>query len=172
MVSHKIEPIQQDVARFIEKEAMGFMVAVELGAGRFEKLALTDAERRIGIELHKPYIDAYKPTARGLEAIHGNMLHYCRLLDDDVFCGHNVVMLIDSLEHVEMDQGRLLLQALISSFDKILVVTPDGFIEQEHDTWGMGNPYQRHLSGWNEHELSRIGFNVTKRGDLLFGVFQ
>lgn len=71
-----------------------------------------------------------------------------------------VIALLDVLEHLTKTDGNILLQRL-ESWDnqKIVIWTPDGFLEQdEYD----GNPYMKHLSGWTAEEMRQRGYRVDK----------
>jgi hypothetical protein len=91
----------------------------------------------------------------------------------------DIALLIDTLEHISKQDGHDLLSKLQARFRKILVFTPLGFMEQDHDVWGMGNPHQIHVSGWSVEELVAHGFECVAdpgyhvgRGGAIFAVWE
>lgn len=160
--------------------ADGHGLAVEFGAGKFEKIAAVDAERRVGIEICEGYCaDFAKP---GVEIMIGDMRQYRRLLNGHLHCCPNttsrVALFIDSLEHIEKHDGILILQRCQEDFDTILVFAPIGDVPQDEDVWGYGNEWQRHRSSWWPADVKRLGFDVaadeTYHGDhgAMFGTWR
>lgn len=94
--------------------------------------------------------------------------HYIRadVIRDDVslllepFGGTPVdlVTLVGVLEHLPKADGYRLLEKCERLTSKYIVVeTPNGFLDQGPE---FGNEYQRHLSGWFEHDFSGLGYKV------------
>jgi hypothetical protein len=89
-------------------------------------------------------------------------------------------MLIDTIEHLSKEEGLALLRALKGAFRKILVMTPDGYVEQSEDVTGYENEFQVHECGWVESELEAEGFTVHRaenfhphlQKDALFATWQ
>jgi SAM-dependent methyltransferase len=70
----------------------------------------------------------------------------------------DLVTLIDVIEHVPKRQGFELLEKCERLTCKyILIVTPNGFLEQGPE---YGNEFQRHLSGWFAHDFEGMGYTV------------
>lgn len=70
----------------------------------------------------------------------------------------DVVTMIHVIEHLEKDEGIKVLQKLESiSSQFIFVETPNGYTEQGED---YGNPFQKHLSGWEAFDFTALGFKV------------
>ena len=68
----------------------------------------------------------------------------------------DAVILIGVLEHIEREAGLQLIENCKKwASKKIIVTTPNGFIEQKSLD---GNPLQVHLSGWLVKELAALGF--------------
>ena len=71
----------------------------------------------------------------------------------------DTIFLLDVIEHLDKDRGLRLIKLTETLCRKqIVLFTPLGFIEQEHDTiedaWGLsGANLQKHLSGWLPDEF-------------------
>jgi hypothetical protein len=80
----------------------------------------------------------------------------------------DLVTLFDVIEHFPKRQGLELLERCERLTCKyILVITPNGFLEQGPE---YGNEFQRHLSGWFTHDFEGLGYSV--RGVLGAKVFR
>ena len=70
----------------------------------------------------------------------------------------DLVTLFDVIEHFPKRQGFELLERCERLTCKyLLVVTPNGFLEQGPE---YGNEFQRHLSGWFPHDFEGLGYTV------------
>ena len=68
------------------------------------------------------------------------------------------VVALDVIEHLEKADGlRLLEQMEIIARKKVIIFTPNGFLEQEPFD---GNEWQRHISGWEVDEMREMGFEI------------
>ena len=76
------------------------------------------------------------------------------------------VYISDVIEHFNKSDGLKLLETLENiAIKKIIVFTPNGFLEQKiYD----GNFYQLHLSGWDYQEMSTLGYSVYGCNGLKF----
>jgi hypothetical protein len=74
----------------------------------------------------------------------------------------DVVVMRDVIEHFARKEGSEALKSLESIAAKMIYIeTPNGFIEQpELD----GNPFQKHLSGWCQHDFEERGYQVFGMG--------
>jgi hypothetical protein len=147
--------INSEIRDWIELHTEGTERTWDLGAGRFNYTTCSRSAEKIGIEKWEPLVRQYG----GQHGVHADM----RLTEGLELPDPDVVMLIDSLEHISKDDGRMLLLELQAIAGKILVFTPDGYVVQEEDAWGMDNPWQRHVCGWDSCELSALGFQVDVR---------
>ena len=141
-------------------EQRGFDVAVEFGAGQFDKIAHVDAGERIGIEICEGYVEDF--AVPGVTAVCGDMRKYDELIDNP----HGVALFVDSLEHLEKQDGEDLLRRVQNDFQRVAVFAPVGHCSQESDAWGYDNDWQRHRSTWEPCDLEALGFVV--RVDLDF----
>ena len=163
-----------DLGLFIRNNTEGFHTVVDMGAGTGDKLSFVHptVTRKIAVEIFPAY---WSIIPKEYTAVMRDMREYAHHIPEEYRC---CAMLIDSLEHIAKDSGKLFLEDLKANFKKVLVFTPLGFHSQEVDVTGMNNPYQVHQCGWMAQELSALGFVVEEdpgfhgpRGGALFAVY-
>lgn len=144
------------LASWLHEETHGASVVVDLGAGFFDKLRYAPPMcKKIGIEIFPAYLGFAPP---GVIARLGDIREWDMILKHD---DCDVAMLIDVIEHMSKADGITLLRGLKEVFRKILVMTPDGFVEQNDDVTGYENSWQVHECGWTKEELEAEGFIVS-----------
>ena len=137
------------------KEINGFDTVLDLGAGSFNHLGEIEAKVKIGIEMFRPYID--NAIFKDCHMFCGNMIHY-RDLTGYLWQGTKAVTLFDSLEHIPMPFAFKLVSDLKEDFDKILIMSPRGYVYQDKDITGLGNDEgQTHKSFWFNEDFERLG---------------
>lgn len=147
---------------WIAKETTGFDCAVEFGTMYGDKIAAANTSRKVGIEIHPPYFH-FMDNYPEIRAVHGNFIDFESLLAPDEY---GVAMMIDTIEHVETKTARDLIRRMQQRFQKILIWTPCGFVENETDD---GNPYQQHRSGWEVADFQRLDFQrVTQKDTIIW----
>lgn len=67
-----------------------------------------------------------------------------RLLPNDFWEPYDLVLIVDVIEHMEKEEGQILLKNIVNCFTSVLVSTPKEF-EEQHDP---SNPYETHISHW------------------------
>lgn len=140
---------------WISKETMGYGTVVELGSMFFDKLLHCSCPRRIGIEIHKPYVDR-APNYENCIKIHGDIRDYRQLISEEDM---DLCMIIDVIEHLEKDEALRLLNSLKEDFNKIIIFAPEGNHPQTKDVTGLGaDEYQTHRSTWYLCDFEAIGF--------------
>ncbi len=76
------------------------------------------------------------------------------------------VLAVDLLEHLEKDEGRLLLDNMERTAKRrVVVMTPNGYLPQEECN---GNPFQVHRSMWNPADFESEGYSVYGLNGLRF----
>ncbi|MBT9151216.1 MAG: hypothetical protein DDT40_01404 [candidate division WS2 bacterium] len=107
----------------------------------------------VGVELFRPYLEESK--RRGIHCDY--ILADIRKVEfkEDSF---DAVCCLGVLEHLSAKDGcELIKRAQRWSKRKVIVCTPNGFVEQgEYDA----NPFQIHKSGWTLLELKSCGFRI------------
>ena len=72
---------------------------------------------------------------------------------------YDAVVAFDLIEHLTKEDGRRLLATMERiARDRVVVFTPNGFLEQQP---ADGNPLQAHRSGWTAPELQLLGYEVV-----------
>lgn len=112
---------------------------------------------RIG---HAVGVDGYRPA---LEASRQRGVHD-EYMEADITRlelparSFDAVLMMDLIEHLDRDDGDRLIERMIAvAARKLIVFTPNGFVEQnEYDD----NPLQVHRSGWSVADFERRGFRV------------
>jgi len=78
-----------------------------------------------------------------------------------LFANYDLVLLIDSLEHVERPLGDMLLSHLRQHNKNVIVSVPDG--EMPQGAWG-GNDLETHRATWTRQDLVMLGGQVFHSG--------
>lgn len=84
----------------------------------------------------------------------------------------DAVLMLDVLEHMERETGaRVLDLAKVAARQQIVVYTPNGFLEQEGDAWGLGGAHwQRHRSGWTPSDFP--GWRIQHHQQSFFALWE
>lgn len=130
----------------------------DIGCGRGGHLAdVTKATDSIwiGIDSHAPSLES---SMR--QSIYDNV--YCTdalsWLKKQKSNSIDTIIACCLIEHLEKDQGRVLLNEMSRVCERLaVVVTPNGYVPQPPDPDNAGNA---HLSGWSSMELEEHGFQV------------
>jgi hypothetical protein len=147
--------------KWIRENTDGSRCVVDLGAGFFDKLRyVTPLAHKIGIEVFPSYL-SFAPV--GVTAMIGDIREWERLIEPKY---RDTAMLIDVIEHMSKSDGLLLLRSLKAGFRKVLLMTPDGFVEQNEDVTGYGNEWQVHMTGWTKEELEAEGMVVELKANF------
>lgn len=145
----------QTLATWIREQTQGAKCVVDLGAGFFDKLRyVPPMTKKIGIEVFPAYLGYAQP---GTRAVLGDIREWWRFVAESE---RDVAMCIDTIEHMSKGDGITLLRTLKDSFRKVLVMTPEGYVEQAEDVTGYENQWQVHECGWTVQELNDEGFSV------------
>jgi hypothetical protein len=72
---------------------------------------------------------------------------------ENLFEGYDVALLIDIIEHMTLDEGHQLLDAIQNAGCAVLVSTPKVFMEQHDES----NPYETHISLWGWEDFAQHG---------------
>lgn len=114
-------------------------------------------KQKIGIEIYKPYIDNAK--YHDCIKIQGSVLEYKELLSGYTL---DTALIVDVLEHFDVNIAFNLIQSLKQDFRKILLMLPVGLHVLTEDVTGFGgHEYQTHRSTWYEQDILKLGFHVN-----------
>ena len=80
------------------------------------------------------------------------------------------IYMLDMIEHVEKAAGEHIIElAKLSATRQIVIYTPQGFLHQEGDGFGMGGEYwQKHRSGWTLQDFP--GWIIESYGRGFFAI--
>lgn len=108
--------------------------------------------RIVGIEAHAPYLQGWQ------EAIYDELIvgDAAEVLPDESF---DLALLIDVLEHFEMEAGHAFLQSLTRIAANVLICTP---AQDSPQGAAFGNEFECHRSLWTVGDLMAHG-NVTSQ---------
>jgi hypothetical protein len=143
---------------------------LDLGVG-FGKYGVLLREK-LDIESGRLTPERWSVRIDGVEGFEGycNPIHgfvYNRLWfedfskDPDKYRDYDLVLLIDSLEHLDKPVGERVLQRLRINNRQMIVSCPDCDCLQGAVN---GNEYQRHRARWYRHEFVALGGNILHRG--------
>lgn len=108
-----------------------------------------------GVDIYKPSIDKTKKSNIHDKYVVGDIRKLSKIYEPKSF---DAVMAIDVIEHLEKEEGFALLKKMERiARKKIIILTPNGFLDQGH--YG-DNVYQDHKSGWSAKDLQKLGFKV------------
>lgn len=136
----------------LTKELKDCETVLDLGCGPSSPLQhCKNIKYSVGVETFKPYIEESK---RG--KIHTEYIDKRIELVDFPNNSFDAVIMIEVLEHLPIDIGlNILRKAEIWAKKKIIVSTPNGYFPMDNVD---GNIYQKHLSGWSQIDLQKLGF--------------
>ncbi|MCX6722133.1 MAG: class I SAM-dependent methyltransferase [Candidatus Staskawiczbacteria bacterium] len=146
--------IFNDFVKNFKKELSECDSILDLGCGPNSPVQFCDASLKVGVELFEPYL---KETKK--KKIHNEYIREDILKVDFKPKSFDAVIMIDVLEHLTKEDGYKLIKKMENwSKKKIVIFTPNGFIENEPER--DGNIFQEHKSGWEAKDLRKIGFKV------------
>jgi hypothetical protein len=132
---------------------------LDVGTGRMESLVDVPCPIKIGLEVHRPYLQhRVLPEAVPVNA---SALDLERLFTPGAV---DLVTLIDVIEHFDLpDADEVLRQAEAVAQRRVLLFTPRGHFPQEgYDAFRLGGEeFQRHRSTWEPEDLTARGYRVV-----------
>ena len=150
--------LQNHYAKMLEKECEGCESLLDVGCGSDSpvKYFASKIKHKVGVDGFQPSIDKSKAVGIHDEYVLMNVMDLSKKFADRSF---DCVIASDLVEHLKKEDGYRLIHLMEKiAAKKIIVFTPNGFLEQrEYD----GNSYQVHLSGWEVDEMTKMGYKVT-----------
>ena len=114
----------------------------------------------LGVDDFDPYLEKNRREKIHTEYLKSNILNVS--FPDKSF---DCAILIDVIEHFNKDDFLNFLPKLEKMVKKIIIMTPNGFINQkEYDQ----NSYQIHRSGWTTKDMCNLGFTCFGTSGLKF----
>lgn len=78
----------------------------------------------------------------------------------DSYSGFDLVLMIDSLEHLEPEAGRKFLASLVAHNKHVIVSVPNGLMEQGA---AFGNEFERHRTTFNGSEFAPYQHSIIHK---------
>lgn len=120
---------------------------LDIGAG-IRPFPWYTPKRHICVEPSLVYCDILR--ANGFEVVQATAEEALRELKAEA------VLMLDVIEHMPRDVGdRVVPLAVAAASRQVVIYTPNGFMVQDHDTWGLGeDEWQRHKSAWTPDDFA------------------
>lgn len=150
----------RDPFAFANDLLAGCSTLLDVGAGTGDTLARLNVQVKLGLDIHRPYLEHWPPMS-GIAI----PLHLPARALRRVFLPRSIdaVSFLDSLEHLPPQEARKVLRAAEHIARKlVLIFTPRGFFPQQaFDARGLGGDrHQQHLSGWEPGDFTVLGYDV------------
>ena len=146
----------------LKRELKDCTSVLDLGCGPSSPLAYcTNIQYSVGVEAFIPYLEQTKR-----KQIHTEYL--CSKIEGLDFRekSFDAVIMIEVLEHLPANIGfEILKKAEQWARKKIIVSSPNGFVPQKEID---GNPFQKHLSGWDYKTMQGLGFKCRGLAGLKY----
>lgn len=121
---------------------------LDLGCGPGSPIKYCDVPYSVGVDAFEPYIKASR----------NKKIHTRYILSSITTLDFDAVILIGVLEHLNKEEGKMLLEKVESwARKKVIITTPNGFLPQGQINQ---NPYQVHRSGWTVDEMKKFGYKA------------
>ena len=149
-----VNPLISELSVFIDSD---IDTILDLGCGSNSPLRhfKNKLSRLVGADLFIPSLNSSRASKLHHEYFQIDVLSSIDYFEENSF---DCVALIDVIEHLKKSDGlKLIKQMETIARKKIIVFTPNGFLEQKPFD---GNEYQRHISGWEVEEMQQMGFKV------------
>lgn len=123
-------------------------------------------KKHICVEPHGEYADALE--AAGYEVI--------RKVGLEGLIAADTIMALDSIEHMEREDGEAFIEKAKDLANQIVIFTPLGFMPDtengETDAWGcQGQYWQKHRSGWEPGDFPDWTYVISRNFHKKYGAF-
>jgi predicted TPR repeat methyltransferase len=152
-----LDSLTDQYPKVLGRELEGCSSLLDLGCGPESPIAAFASRipRRVGVDANEASLE--KSRAKGIhtEYLVADIRQLSTLFQARSF---DCVLASDVIEHLPKEDGRRFIEDMTRLAQrKVLIFTPNGFLEQEAV---YGSPYDRHVSGWTWKEMKRLGFRV------------
>ena len=145
------------IEKLLRNELTDCKNVLDLGCGEKSPLRFVKDDKDLA-NLHSVGVDIFTPYI--LKNMNESKIH-TEYLNMNIFDidfpdkSFDCALLFDVIEHFDSKDFYNFLPKLERIAKKIIIITPNGFIEQ--DEYDM-NPYQIHKSGWTVDDFEKMGF--------------
>lgn len=141
---------------------------LDVGCGiRPQQLVVRGVERYLGIDVHKPYIDAMEDPE------HYRCSRWQPALAEFEDQEFDLVTALDFIEHLDRDDGLEFITEAQRVGKLVVIFTPVGPLAQKFadpDQWGMhGGKWQTHRSAWTPEDFEGWEIHVMPRFHVVDG---
>jgi Methyltransferase domain len=141
------------VVSFSRQELADCNTVLDLGCGHRSLLEVCNIPFTVGVDLFEPFLQESRRTGIHTDYVLADLRTVAFRPKS-----FDAVIAAEVLEHLTREEGAMLLQRMEEwARKKVIVTTPNGFLEQDAYE---DNPLQEHQSGWNSEELGRLGYRV------------
>jgi len=137
---------------------------LDVACGLSLKSKFVEAEVRVGLDLHQPYLEAARKQNPDVSwtPIVGDATKLRDLFLPNSF---DLVLLLDIVEHVEKERALdMIARAEEIARVAVVIETPRGLLPQNLDILGFGqHDLQTHRCGFEKDELESLGYDVLAR---------
>lgn len=134
-------------------------IVLDIGCGIGIPTRGVKAKFIIGVDAYQPYCEKCRDFCLPLHIDASESTFQTMFLDKSI----DIVLLLDVLEHFEKpDAERLIDLAERVARKFIIVYTPEDFLTQEQDNWGLGgDKWQKHRCGFKREDFIERGYAFT-----------
>jgi len=136
----------------LKKELKDCESVLDLGCGPSSPIKYCkNIKHSVGVEVFEPYLEKSRSQKIHTEYIQKDLMEL-----DFPENSFDAVIMIEVLEHLSEERGLEIIRRSIKwSKKKLIISSPNGFVNQKEVD---GNPYQKHLSGWELSKMRELGF--------------
>jgi len=136
----------------LKKELKDCENVLDLGCGPSSPIKYCkNIKHSVGVEVFEPYLEKSRSQKIHTEYIQKDLMEL-----DFPENSFDAVIMIEVLEHLSEERCLEIIRRSIKwSKKKLIISSPNGFINQKEVD---GNPYQKHLSGWELAKMRELGF--------------
>jgi SAM-dependent methyltransferase len=149
------DPAQILVRLSLRKALMGCESVLDIGCGATPTMRQLGISRIAGLEGYRPSFEEARRRNTHDELVFGDVRDLSKHFRSGQFDG---CVALDLIEHLSKQDGLKLIQEMEKVARKrIVLFTPSGFLPQKQ---AANDDLEEHLSGWETHEMRRLGFDV------------
>ncbi len=149
----------------------GVNTILDLGCGDGKLMGVLSVDENwevTGVDIDKRSIEMAAAVPTYSKLIQGDLIKTLDVLikAKEKF---DVVLCSQVLEHLPKDQGEKILSQIDKvALKRVVVSTPNGFLEQIEESLLKNNPYQEHISGWHTIDFVKRNYTIKGVGSSLF----
>lgn len=153
-----------DLIERIQHLPLSTFNVLDLGCGTYtsgvaEHMKKLPFKKLVSVDNYQPYLDTITAARQQFAATeHSIICHDIRTFP--LYEAYNLVVMFDVLEHLEKNEGTVLLNKLENAIPNIGIfgpIEPKGFHRRNNE---LENPLQQHISYWYPDDFTARGYRV------------